>query len=240
VPKTLLAVDDSTTMRKVLEITFGGDDFEVVTADSRDGALSKLTGDTSVVLIDTSLGSDDGYALCKDVRAKNPSAAILLLASRFNAYDTAKGQAAGADDFIDKPFDTQQALEKVRKLLVSRDGGASASAPEAKPAAVAAAAAAPVLFAQAPAAAAKPAEAKPAAAAAASAPSKPKQAAAPAVAAAVNGNMAPKLEGLGLTQSQQDAVLALSREVVEKIVWEVVPQLAETLIKEEIARLMKA
>lgn len=51
--------------------------------------------------------------------------------------------------------------------------------------------------------------------------------------------MAEKLSGLGLTPAQADAVLALSREVVERVVWEVVPVLAETIIKEEIARLTK-
>ena len=51
--------------------------------------------------------------------------------------------------------------------------------------------------------------------------------------------LAGKLGALGLTQQQADAVLALSREVVEKVVWEVVPQLAEAIIKEEIARLTK-
>jgi hypothetical protein len=46
-----------------------------------------------------------------------------------------------------------------------------------------------------------------------------------------------KLQALGLTRDQVQGVLALSRDVVEQVVWEVVPQLAETLIKEEIARL---
>ena len=40
--KTLLAVDDSATMRKVLEITFSGEDFNVITADSSQAALAKL------------------------------------------------------------------------------------------------------------------------------------------------------------------------------------------------------
>jgi hypothetical protein len=60
-----------------------------------------------------------------------------------------------------------------------------------------------------------------------------------AVTAAVNGQLAGKLGELGLTQQQVEAVIALSREVVERVVWEVVPQLAETIIKEEIARLTK-
>ena len=46
-----------------------------------------------------------------------------------------------------------------------------------------------------------------------------------------------KLAKLGLTAEQVAAVTALSREVVERVVWEVVPVLAETLIKEEIKRL---
>ena len=52
-----------------------------------------------------------------------------------------------------------------------------------------------------------------------------------------NGHFAEKLSGLGLTKDQIAGVLALSREVVEQVVWEVVPQLAETIIKEEIKRL---
>jgi hypothetical protein len=53
----------------------------------------------------------------------------------------------------------------------------------------------------------------------------------------MGNGLAGKLEGLGLTPEQVQAVLALSREVVEQAVWEVVPILAETLIKEEIRRL---
>jgi hypothetical protein len=60
-----------------------------------------------------------------------------------------------------------------------------------------------------------------------------------ASAAAGNGQLAGKLAELGLTSAQVDAVLALSREVVERVVWEVVPQLAETMIREEITRLTK-
>ena len=53
----------------------------------------------------------------------------------------------------------------------------------------------------------------------------------------LNGQLTAKLEQLGLTPAQVEAVAALSREVVERVVWEVVPVLAETLIKEELARL---
>jgi len=71
------------------------------------------------------------------------------------------------------------------------------------------------------------------------APVAAKPAAQAGIASSVNGHLAGKLGELGLSAQQIEAVVALSREVVEQVVWEVVPQLAETLIKEEIARLTK-
>lgn len=257
--KTLLAVDDSATMRKVLEITFSGEDFNVITAESSQAALGKLGEKPAAVVIDTSLGSDDGYALAKEVRQKQPAAAIVLLASRYAPYDAAKGKDAGADDFMDKPFDTQQMIDKVRKAILAKESSPTAAAPAAK-----AAAPAPAAAAAAPAAAAKPGRSQtlvfgesapspsPGAAAPKGAPvdvPKPTPAPAPvaaaaapaarAVGSAVNGQLAGKLSDLGLSSSQVDAVLALSRDIVEQVVWEVVPQLAEAMIKEEIARLTK-
>jgi hypothetical protein len=58
--------------------------------------------------------------------------------------------------------------------------------------------------------------------------------------AALPADFAGKLGGLGLSSAQIDAVLSLSREVVEQVVWEVVPALAETIIKEELKRLLQA
>jgi DNA-binding response OmpR family regulator len=256
VSKTLLAVDDSATMRKVLEITFSGEDFTVITAESSQQALGKLGEKPVAVLIDTSLGSDDGYALAKEVRQKDPATAIVLLASRYAPYDAAKGKEAGADDFMDKPFDTQQMIDKVRKVLLGKEGvpAAAAQAP------VAAAAAASKPIPAAAQAASSPgakvrartetlafgdeapsgrsgAVAKPPA----ESPKRPEPAPQASAAALTSGNghLAGKLSELGLSSAQADAVMALSRELVERVVWEVVPQLAEALIKEEIARLTR-
>lgn len=297
-PKTLLAVDDSATMRKVLEITFSGEDFKVLLAESGQAA-SKVGESPSAIVVDTVLGTEDGYEVARELRKKNPRAAIVLLASRYNPYDQNRGRDAGADDFADKPFDTQQLIEKVKKAIATREASPAAAAPPAPaPAPVAAAAPqaapraasaglskatqpslggevrknatlifgdqvpnapgaapapspapAPIVARPAPApapapvapAAAPPAPAPPPLAAVAAPPPAPPAAPAPqaAVAAAVNGHLAPKLEGLGLSAAQADAILALSREIVERVVWEVVPQLAEAIIKEEIARLTK-
>src|SRR3984885_14498189 len=79
VPKTLLAVDDSATMRKVLEITFAGEDFRVVTADGGEAALQKMSEEPVAVVIDTSLPGADGYTLAKEVRSRDPRAVIVIL-----------------------------------------------------------------------------------------------------------------------------------------------------------------
>jgi CheY-like chemotaxis protein len=310
VPKTLLAVDDSATMRKVLEITFAGEDFRVITADGPAAALGKLSEEPVAVVIDTSLPDGaDGYALAKDVRSRDGRAVIVLMSSRYAPYDANRGKDAGVDDFIDKPFDSQAMIEKVKKALVAREATKAAApapvvnipAPSPSPPVAAPAPHVPAAFTppprpviqaaavpprnvptqrthtlsfegsspspppvtappaqpvpsvsrtapsgvpvvHAPAAAAPPAPQAPPRAP--EAPKRPAEAAhaptsGPSVSAQVNGQLASKLDHLGLTPAQVEAVLALSREVVERVVWEVVPQLAETIIKEELARITK-
>src|SRR3954462_517358 len=119
VPTTLLAVDDSVTMRKVFEMTFAGEDFRVVTADSVDAGLAKVRSEhPAVVLADVSLdGQAGGYALCSKIKAESPSTPVILLASKQQPYEAQKGLSARADDFIEKPFDTQQLIDKVKRVL---------------------------------------------------------------------------------------------------------------------------
>jgi CheY-like chemotaxis protein len=294
VTTTLLAVDDSKTMRKVLEITFSGEDYRTLAAGSGEEALGKLRSERpAVALVDANLGAESGYDLCRKIKQEAPGVGVILLSSKHQPYDKGRGDSAGADDHIDKPFDTQQLIDKVGALvrrLAAAPRAAAAPIATAHPApspaasAVARPRAATLTYgapgqagapqtsvrtatmpgagmpqvsarpvpvaapAPAPAPAPPPVAAQRAPtpvtgvhlggrAAPAAAPA-PAPAAVPAVAAAaVDGNFADRLAGLGLTREQVQGVLALSREVVEQVVWEVVPVLAETLIKEEIKRL---
>jgi len=348
VPTTLLAIDDSVTMRKVLEMTFAGEDFRVVSAESADAGFAKLRSERpSIVLCDVTLDGPGGYAICAKIKSENPTVAVVLMASKQQPYDAHKGQSARADDFIEKPFDTQQLIDKVKRLATRPVEAAAAARPTAAagppmsvgPAttpgvAPAAAAGRPPPAPPAPAAPARapggppaapqnrpavpgvaagvgrgtlaygayalqnpgaaasqpqapqtpavsqaafgaspqapaasqgghgaarpPAAAAPAAASATGTPSHPTHgtspgmvspvasvapavasaaAAASAASSASNGQLAAKLQHLGLSDAQVSAVLSLSREVIERVVWEVVPVLAETMIKEELKRL---
>jgi CheY-like chemotaxis protein len=299
----LLAVDDSKTMRKVLEITFAGEDYRMVLVNSPADAMAKVRSERpAIALVDALLGGNSGYDLCQQIKAEAPQVGVIVLSSKQHPYDRVKGGAVGADDFIDKPYDSQALIDKVAALAQKL-----ASAPAARPAAAAApaqrvaadsatrpgplghpppvaagavpmrntmsfgapsaapgsaipvarpgAAVAPTAqpsVAQATSAFAKPAAVAPAAARpaapahAAPAPAHvaPAHAAPAATAAAhaapaqlVGASMEQKLVALGLTKDQVSGVLSLSREVLEQVVWEVVPVLAETMIREEINRL---
>jgi DNA-binding response OmpR family regulator len=262
---TLLAVDDSTTMRKVLEITFAGEPFETLLAGSAEDAMIKLDERRpEIALIDATLGDRDGYELCRQVKTEFSGVRVLILSSKQNPYDAARGNEAGADDHIDKPFETQALIDKVKAL--------ASMAPAAQPAVAARATARPtpppsslpvaspddvpvVLSDPAPQlSSVAPVTLEPASVSAAP---RPRPSSVPAVetpslqSAAVVGappssarsngkhSMETKLEELGLNRDQVQAVLTLSKEVIERAVWEVVPTLAETLIKEEIERLTR-
>jgi len=280
VTTTLLAVDDSKTMRKVLEITFAGEDFRTVLCESADEALGKLGENPQVALVDAGLDNAGGYELCQKIKAASPNVAVVMLSSKQQPYDRARGTAVGADDFVDKPFDTQQLLEKVttiaRRAASAPVMTAVAPAPVVMPSASAKGADVsagrprvqtlaygstptpiiPASPAPAPAASVQPiVSARPTftSAPAIDVGSSPLAAAAPPVAAtprvapaaaaapaALPADFAGKLGGLGLNHAQVEAVLSLSREVVEQVVWEVVPTLAETIIKEELRRLLQA
>lgn len=267
----LLAVDDSKTMRRVLDITLNGDAFQTTICGSAAEALQAIRADRpAVALVDAALGGESGYDLCRQIKSEAPDVRVLILSSKHRPYDETQGSSVGADGNFDKPFDSQKLIDKV--LGLTGDAPAAAAAPAARapvaPAPVAArpaqpsAAPRPVAPAPTPAAppvstaprpAASPAPASRAPIPAARPPITPgvpsvaarPPAAAPAANGGGNGHigvaatagLSDKLKELGLSAAQLEGVLALSREVVEQVVWEVVPVLAESMIKEEIARL---
>lgn len=275
----LLAVDDSKTMRKVLEITFAGDTYDSTVVGSADEALAAVRSNPpQVVVVDGYLGRTSGYDLCKQIKEELPTVKVLLLSSKQRPYDAGVGAACGVDEYFDKPFDSTKFLDKLGGLQVSAAAAPQPAAAAQRPALPPETStqverpqisqpAAPMrpIAAAAPAAAPKPmsvparqpapatrAAAPAVVAAAPQAPPRPTAAVVPAktpsttapsttapstTALSGAGTMAEKLEGLGLTKEQILGVLALSREVVEQVVWEVVPVLAEAMIKEEIERL---
>jgi CheY-like chemotaxis protein len=268
----LLAVDDSSTMRKVLGITFAGDGFQITTCQNRAEALEAARTDApAIALVDAYLAGDSGYELCAELRKTVPGLPVVILTSKQRGYDEAAAKAAGAIGNFDKPFDSQKLIDKVHSIVGE---GAPAAVPEARapqatlagglsapstgavsigrvnltsaqvPSPASSSASASASSAARPAPQAAPRPLAPAPFASEAPPVKPAAAApvaasAPAAAksSAAQADFSAKLSGLGLSAEQVQGVLALSKDVIEQVVWEVVPALAETLIREEIRRL---
>lgn len=126
-PKQILLVEDSVTMQKVVEITFAHEDYQISAARDADEALVRLRDLTpDVILCDAGLPGRSGYELCAAAKdgAATRDVPVLLLTSNFSPYDEARGQRAGVDGHLVKPFETQALIDKVTELLRRKASGA--------------------------------------------------------------------------------------------------------------------
>lgn len=107
----LLYVDDSVTMQRIAEITLAGTDFEYVGARTVDEALAiAAERKPALVLADAVMPTGTGYDLCAQLRARGLDAPVLIVCGNSEAYDAARGEAAGASGTIAKPWDTELIL----------------------------------------------------------------------------------------------------------------------------------
>jgi CheY-like chemotaxis protein len=298
----ILLADDSITIQKVVGIIFGGDEYSLTVVDNGKAAVEKAREfNPDVLLIDALMPGMSGYEVCEAVRA-TPSIStkpILLLTGSFEPFDETKAKNCGADDFLAKPFESQQIVAKVRELI---ERGSSRTA---APAAVQKSIVPPPVpeVAEEPAAAdgiwgafTAPEEPAPAAAPAAVIPPVEQSTGsqwipveeetfafeeetavevpeptveedmfgdtdfgtAAASETAVEARTAPPAEPasvakqpaaaavvplaaatpMALTEEQlREALATASKDVIERIVWEIVPDLAEVLIKEAIRKI---
>src|SRR4051794_12038026 len=119
--KRILIADDSVTIQKAFAMTFAGsDDVTVSGARSADEglALAQRTP-PDLVIADGVMPGRSGYDLCASIKADPVLRAVpvLILASNQQPYDAARGQKAGADGQLAKPWDTTAMMDKVRELL---------------------------------------------------------------------------------------------------------------------------
>jgi CheY-like chemotaxis protein len=134
----ILLADDSITIQKVVGIIFGGEEYSLTVVDNGKAAVEKAREiNPDVLLIDALMPGMSGYEVCEAVRA-NPSISskpILLLTGSFEPFDEDKAKSCGADDFLAKPFESQQIVNKVKELieLGSSRGAAPAAAATPEP-----------------------------------------------------------------------------------------------------------
>jgi CheY-like chemotaxis protein len=136
--KRILIADDSVTIQKAFAMTFGSEDVALTPARSADEGLALAQkARPDLIIADGAMPGRSGYDLCVQVRS-DPSlrgVPVYILASGQQPYDEAKGQRAGADGHLLKPWETNAFIEQVRDALAKGPGlGASGLRPLAAPA----------------------------------------------------------------------------------------------------------
>ena len=120
----ILVVDDEPNIVLSLEFLMKQAGFQVRTAADGEAALAAVAAELpDLVLLEVMMPRKNGYEVCQAIRA-NPdwqAVRIIMLTAKGREVEREKGLALGADDYITKPFSTQEVVERVRELLTSTD-----------------------------------------------------------------------------------------------------------------------
>lgn len=121
-PHKLLLADDSLTIQKVVELVLANENFEIKTVNDGEAAWSLIsTFKPDIVLADIDMPKLNGYELCDRIKNDMATAEIpvILLAGAFEPFDEQRAKDVLADDFIIKPFESQELISKVKALVIS-------------------------------------------------------------------------------------------------------------------------
>ena len=118
--KTILIVDDSSTLRQVVRIALTGVGYEVIEACDGKDALGKLTGQKiHLVISDVNMPNMDGITFVQELK-KLPAyrfVPVIMLTTEAGETKKKEGQSAGAKAWVVKPFQPSQMLDAVAKLI---------------------------------------------------------------------------------------------------------------------------
>jgi CheY-like chemotaxis protein len=125
--RRLLLADDSTTIQKVVNLTFAGENIEVVTVSDGDAAMRKFVEvEPDLVMADVNMPGLNGYQICEKIKqdARTKRIPVILLVGSFEPFDEEKAIRVGANDYLTKPF--QSILQLVNKVSELLDAGMDA------------------------------------------------------------------------------------------------------------------
>ena len=117
---TILIVDDERAIASMLADYFSMEGYRTVTATSGEEALDRASGEIDVVLLDVNMPGMDGFEVCRRLR-EHMACPIIFLTARIEDVDQIDGFAAGADDYVLKPFSLEVLGRRVAAHL-AREG----------------------------------------------------------------------------------------------------------------------
>jgi two-component system chemotaxis response regulator CheY len=119
-PKTIMTVDDSVSIRQMVSFTLKNAGYDVIEAIDGQDAFSRLTGTpVNLVLTDLNMPNMDGIQLIRALRGHDTHRFTPVIMLTTESQDTKKqeGKSAGATGWIVKPFKPEQLIAVIRKVL---------------------------------------------------------------------------------------------------------------------------
>src|SRR5688572_25599671 len=114
----ILIIEDEEPMRRVLTDILEAEGFRILTAaDGEQGLAKALHEKPDLILLDIMLPKLDGFGLCAQLRVLALEMPVLMLTAKGQVEDRVTGLDAGADDYLVKPFSSNELLARVRALL---------------------------------------------------------------------------------------------------------------------------
>lgn len=124
VPRTVLVVDDDPVIVKLLRVNFEIEGYDVISAEDGVAGLARAHEEQpDVIILDVMMPGMDGLEVARALKASEVTCQIpiILLSAKAQVTDVAAGREV-ADDYITKPFDPLELLDRVAGFLVSRPG----------------------------------------------------------------------------------------------------------------------
>ena len=119
----ILIVEDEPDVLLLLENRVRGAGHDVVSATNGEEGLTLVaTEKPDLVVLDWMMPRRDGIDVCEEIRASDPDHLIkvLMLTARSQQSDVDRAMAAGADDYIVKPFSSRDLIERIQALIEGR------------------------------------------------------------------------------------------------------------------------
>ncbi|MCR4691799.1 MAG: response regulator transcription factor [Lachnospiraceae bacterium] len=113
----ILIIDDDENIAQLISLYLTKECFETLIAEDGETALDALGSfDPNLILLDLMLPGIDGYEVCRQIR-KDRSTPIIMLSAKGEVFDKVLGLELGADDYMEKPFDSKELVARVKAVL---------------------------------------------------------------------------------------------------------------------------
>ena len=113
----ILIVDDDNNIAELISLYLIKECFETMIVNDGESALAAMdTFAPNLILLDLMLPGIDGYQVCREVRSKHATP-IIMLSAKGEVFDKVLGLELGADDYMEKPFDTKELVARVKAVL---------------------------------------------------------------------------------------------------------------------------